>query len=161
RILCRPAREVLFFLFQRPRLIWDFPLGGIDHDAQARRRSVAAGVMFDVPIGGISGFAGSLQVGVTRGRSRRIVCFCGPFGRKKPEGSKESRLPHQTSHAFSRTIPNPFALGLTPSRRTPFIRPCGVDETTGTLMRFSKGTIRSNVLNAPQDTTSASALLEF
>jgi len=34
--------------------------------------------------------------------------------------------------------------------RTPFISPCGVDETTGTLVSFSRGTITSSVLKAPQ-----------
>src|SRR5207237_4852063 len=65
------------------------------------------------------------------------------------------------AHAFARTIPNPFALGLTPSMRTPFIKPCGVEETTGTLISFSSGTMRSSVFKAPQETTSASAFFEF
>jgi hypothetical protein len=36
-----------------------------------------------------------------------------------------------------------------------------VEETTGTLIRSSRGTIRSSVLKPPQDMTSASAFLEL
>src|SRR5437773_10228128 len=64
-------------------------------------------------------------------------------------------------YAFSKPIPNPLARGLMPSMRTPFIRPCGVEETTGTLVSFSSGTIKSSVLNAPQEMTSASAFFDL
>src|SRR5207253_74458 len=79
----------------------------------------------------------------------------GPGGHCGSEGVTLLR-----SHAVAKIIPNPCTRGLTPSSRTPFIRPCGVDETTGTAIAFSSGTIRSSVRSAPQDTTSASALFD-
>src|SRR5262249_1534534 len=64
-------------------------------------------------------------------------------------------------YALDKTVPKPWARGLTPRRRHPFIRPRGVEDTTGTLISFPRGTMRSSVRNEPQDMTSASESLEF
>ena len=65
---------------------------------------------------------------------------------------------HYMDHARAKTIPKPCTRGFTPSIRTPFISPCGVDDTTGAPISFSSGTMTSSVRSAPQDSTSASAL---
>ena len=60
--------------------------------------------------------------------------------------------------AFANTIPKPCTRGFRPSIRTPFMSPCGIDDTTGAPIAFSSGTMTSSVRSAPQDRTSASAL---
>src|SRR5262245_8813047 len=49
---------------------------------------------------------------------------------------------HSVSYTFAITIPYPLTRALMPSILTPFHSPCGVDETTGTLMTPSTGTIK-------------------
>src|SRR5438105_2802983 len=117
--------------------------------------------MLNVPVRCIPDLPNALQVGIPGRCSWRAVRLSRHIRRQKKGGHKGSRLHPKTFHAFAKTIPKPFTLGLMPSMRTPFINPCGVDETTGTLTWFSRGTIRSSVFNAPQETTSASAFFDL
>ena len=69
-----------------------------------------------------------------------------------------AQRPSATSAAYAAiTMPKPSMRFLTPTRRAQCQSPCGVDDTTGTPIAFSSGTMTSSVRYPPHDSTSASA----